>query len=304
MRYGRVVGRHQTIGGDHVFEWRPGRDRGPGLRDLTWDFEEPDQYPSLVASQKPGIMASKSEKAFHAAVASGDAGAILNAGAGDPKRDTAAKTIAGLLLLESDIGAAMALLDEAAKRGEEIRKDHFIHKYLPEAGLTVVIAAGVVVRLPLQTNSLILLLAELHQAQGETERALELLKAAESTTHVRLSQSELHFEAGDLEKVLELTQGVINDDDVTALMLAYRGRALAELGRDDEAVAVLARALEYPNRAESVKAVALVGRGMIHQARGENILAENDFTQALMEVPNDEDAQQHIQRLIRGGGES
>jgi hypothetical protein len=46
-------------------------------------------------------------------------------------------------------------------------------------------------------------------------------------------------------------------------------------------------------------AIALVGRGLIHQARGEHILAENDFTQALMEVPNDQEAQEHIQELIR-----
>jgi hypothetical protein len=39
---------------------------------------------------------------------------------------------------------------------------------------------------------------------------------------------------------------------------------------------------------------------MIHQARGDNILAENDFTQALMEVPDDPEARQHIEELIHG----
>ena len=102
--------------------------------------------------------------------------------------------------------------------------------------------------------------------------------------------------------MLETTKGVHNDDDFTALLLAYRGRALGALGQHDEAVHVFARVLEYPNRAESVKAIALVGRGMINQARGEFILAENDFTQALIEVPDDEEARQHIQDLIHGGG--
>ena len=49
-------------------------------------------------------------------------------------------------------------------------------------------------------------------------------------------------------------------------------------------------------------AIALVGRGMINQARGEFILAENDFTQALIEVPDDEEARRHIQELIRRSG--
>ena len=51
---------------------------------------------------------------------------------------------------------------------------------------------------------------------------------------------------------------------------------------------------------ENLKAIALVGRGMIHQARGENTLAENDFTQALLEVPEDPEARQHIEELIHG----
>ncbi len=173
---------------------------------------------------------------------------------------------------------------------------------MPEAGLSVVIAAGLMVRLPLQRNSIVLLLAELYQARGLAEQALRLLAAAEQTTHIRLSRTELLYEAGRFEDVLGVTSGVHNDDDFTALMLAYRGRALGELGRYDEAIPVFARVLEYPNRAESVKAIALVGRGMINQARGEFTLAENDFTQALIEVPDDEEARRHVEDLIHGAG--
>ena len=49
------------------------------------------------------MMASKSEKAFHAAVASGDTSAILAAAQQEPKYDIAAKTIAGLLSYEHAI---------------------------------------------------------------------------------------------------------------------------------------------------------------------------------------------------------
>jgi hypothetical protein len=41
---------------------------------------------------------------------------------------------------------------------------------------------------------------------------------------------------------------------------------------------------------------------MIHQARGEFILAENDFTQALTEVPDDTAARSHIEQLMRDPG--
>ncbi len=300
--YSRFVARrHAILDGDYLFEWRPSREGGPVSRDLAWEFDEPDQYPALIANQKPGMLSSKDEKAFHATVSSGDPSAMLDLAGRSPKYRDAAHTIAGLLLLESSLDRGIDILNEVVASGVDLEKDHFLRKYLPEAGLSVSIAAGVAVHLPLQRTSLALLLAELHQARNENAAALEVLDKVEATTHVRLSRAELLFETEDHVGLIAITDGVVNDDDVTALMLAYRGRALAAMERLDEAISVFARALEYPNRATTVRAIALVGRGMINQARGELILAENDFTQALMEVPDDAEAQQHIQELIHGG---
>ncbi len=298
----RYAYRHDARG-DFFFEWRsPDRDQGPVFRDLSWEFAEPDQYAELVGQQKPGLMASKGEKAFHAAVVSADPSEILRVAGQNPKYLDPAKAIAGVLSLESDLDRGISLIEEVITTESDIGKDHFVRKYLPDAGLTVVIAAGVTVHLPLQRNSLVLLVAELHQARGFNDEALRLLEASEPTSHIRLSQTELLYEANQFDRVLALTEGVVNDDDVTALMLAYRGRALGELGRDAEAISVLARTLEFPGQAPTIRAIALIGRGMINQARGEFILAQNDYTQALVEVPDDEEARQHIQELINESG--
>lgn len=300
---GVAARRYRLLTDEDVFVWQPGRrDEGPVFRDMSWNFEEPDQYPSLVAEQKPGMMAGKSEKEFHAAVASGDPDKMLSTAGQHPKYKDVANAIAGLLLLEADLDRGLELLSTAVA-ATDVGKDRFIHKYLPEAGLSVVIAAGVMVHLPLARNSLVLLIAELYQARGQTDTAISILENAEPTTHIRLSLTELLFETGQHERLVTATSGLFNDDDVTALMLAYRGRALTELGQDDEAIAVFVRALEYPNRADSVKAISLVGRGTIHQRRGDHILAQNDFTQALVEVPDDPEAIQHIQELIHGESE-
>jgi tetratricopeptide (TPR) repeat protein len=301
FRFGGGSRRYRLLADDEVFIWKPGRrSDDPIFRDMGWDFEEPDQYPEVVAAQKPGMMASRGEKAFHAAVASGDPESILAEAGQNPKYGTVGKTIAGLLIMETSLDRGMSLLEEVIRGDDEVGKDQFARKYLPDAGLSVEVAAGVVVHLPLQRNSLILLVAELYQARDEDDRAIELLDGAEQTTHIRLSLAELLYESDQFGRVLDVTAGIHNDDDVTALMLAYRGRALTELDRSDEAIATLGRVLEYPNRAASIKAIALVGRGMIHQARGEGILAENDFTQALMEVPDDEEARRHVEEMIRG----
>lgn len=294
------VGQPRRHGG---FRWRIDQDEtSTVLRDLSWDFAEPDQYPELVAQQKPGMMASKGEKAFHDAVSTADPNEMLRVAGQHPKYTAAANVIAGLLTMEMDLGRGTDLLRNAIAPGADIDKDHFIHKYLPEAGLSVVIAEGLMVRLPLQRNSIALLLAEMYQADGRVDEALAVLDSAEPTTHVRLSKTELLYNGGRFDDVVAATTGVINDDDFTALMLAYRGRAFGELGRSDEAISVFARVLEYPNRAPSVKAIALVGRGMINQARGEFTLAENDFTHALIELPDDEEARRHVEALMRNPG--
>ena len=95
-RFGKAVD-------DGAFRWRLPQDHEMAIRDLTWDFAEPDQYPELVSQEKPGFMASKAEKSLHTAISSGDPDTILAAGASDPKHGAMASAIAGLLLLETDL---------------------------------------------------------------------------------------------------------------------------------------------------------------------------------------------------------
>jgi len=291
---------HDPVAGE--FGWRPRpRDEGPIFRDLSWDFEEPDEYPALVAAARPGFLASKGEKAIHRAIASGDPEAMLRAAGRYPRYRLVTTTVAGLVVLGTNITRGIRTLEETLRLPEDVARDSWVRRYLPTAGLTVVIAAGVMVHLPLARTAIARLVAELHQARGEGDRALAILADAEPTTHVRLSVAELEFEAGRPERVLEITDGIVNDDDVTALMLAYRGRALAVLERQDEALAALELALEYPNRAEAVKAIARVGRGLIRRARGDEEGARDDFEQAVREVPNDPEAHALIARLVDGG---
>jgi len=180
-----------------------------------------------------------------------------------------------------------------------VRTHRFVRTYLQDAGLTVAIAPAIVAHLPLMRMSLGLLVAELHQLRHRHDEAVALLQSLEQTTWVRVSHAEIAFEAGEYATVIELTEGVVNDDDVTALLLTYRGRALAEVGRYDEAMTAFARCLDYGGRASGILALAHVGRGLVFLAQDADEQGIRELTLALVEQPDEPTALEVLGR-IRG----
>lgn len=280
------------------FGWRPTRPTHE-MRDVTWEFDEPDTYPALVARRTPGVLASAAEKAMHAAIASGDPDRIVAAAGQHPTHRLVGETVAGLLLLEPALPRGIELLTSAIGADQDVRTHRFVRTYLQDAGLTVAIAPGIVAHLPLMRMALGLLVAELHQLRNRRDEAVALLQSLEQTTWVRVSHAEIAFEAADYATVIDLTEGVVNDDDVTALLLAYRGRALAETGRYDEAMTAFARVLDYDGRAAEIKAMAHVGRGLVLLAQDEDERGIQELTLALVEQPDEPTALELLDR-IRG----
>ncbi len=236
------------LGGRESREWT----------DTTWEFPGPDEYAGLAARTNPGWFAKSSEKAMHAAVISGDPHAIDVIAGQHPQYRNTADVLAGLMSLDSRRTYATELLSRSVAGGMEPKDDPFIKKYMPDAGLVVPIAPGVAVTLPIMRVAVALTVAELHQEHGELTAAIESLESVDRTTHVKLSLVELLCAVGRFEEAIASTDGVLNDDDVTAMTLVYRGIALREMGRTDPAKSTLGRALEYDNRSESVLTFARV----------------------------------------------
>lgn len=220
--------------------------------DTTWDFPGPDEYATLAARTEPGWFARAGEKAMHSAVVSGDPHTIDVTAGQHPQYRNTADVLAGLMSLESRRSYASELLSRSIAVGFEPKDDLFIGKYMPDAGLVVPIAPGVAVALPIMRVAVALTTAELHQEQGNLASAVELLESVDRTTHVTLSMVELLCADGRFDEAIETTGGVLNDDDVTAMTLVYRGIALREIGRIGDARSTLARAVEYDNRAGGV----------------------------------------------------
>jgi hypothetical protein len=226
--------------------------------DTTWEFPGPDEYAGLAARTEPGWFARAGEKAMHAAVVSGDPHAVDVTAGQHPQYRNTADTLAGLMSLESRRSYATEMLSRSVGDGFEPRDDSFIKKYMPDAGLVVPIAPGVAVALPIMRVAIALTVAELHQEQGNLETAIEVLESVDRTTHVVLSLVELMCAVGRFDEAVALTTRTLNDDDVTAMTLTYRGIALRETGRTEEAGTSITRALEYGNRSEVILTFARI----------------------------------------------
>lgn len=198
--------------------------------DTTWEFLDPEEYAVLATQHMPCWTAKAGEEAMHAALVSGDPYAIDLAAGRHPAYRATADTLAGLLSLNTQRSYAGELLDRAIETDYESKDDPFVRTYLPEAGIVVPIAPGVVVALPLMRTAVALADAELHQAAQEYARAIGILEPVERTTHVTLSLAELLCAAGRYADAIDMTDGVVNTDDVTAFTMAYRAMAQRELG--------------------------------------------------------------------------
>jgi len=236
------------LGGRETREWT----------DTTWEFPGPDEYATLVARTDPGWFSKSGEKAMHAAVVSGDPHAIDVTAGQHPQYRNTADVLAGLMSLDSRRSYATELLSRSVSTGFDPKNDPFIRKYMPDAGLVVPIAPGVAVALPIMRVAIALIVAELHQENGNLESGIGVLESVDRTTHVTLSIVELLCAVGRFEEAIGATDGVLNDDDVTAMTLVYRGIALRETGQADEARSTLSRALAYDNRSEGVLTFARI----------------------------------------------
>lgn len=236
------------LGGRESREWT----------DTTWEFPGPDEYAALASRTEPGWFSKAGEKAMHTAVVSGDPHTIDVTAGQHPQYRNTADVLAGLMSLEGRRSYASELLSRSVVGGFEPRDDPFIRKYMPDAGMVIPIAPGVAVALPIMRVAVALTVAEIHQEQGNMGGSIEILELVDRTTHVVLSMVELLCAADRFDEAIALTEHVLNDDDVTAMTLAYRGIALRETGRSEDARGALAKALRYDSRSEGVLTFARI----------------------------------------------
>jgi tetratricopeptide (TPR) repeat protein len=237
------------------------------------------------APRKPGLFAPRVTKALYRAVGSQHASAYRAAGDDFPQSRALAHGIAGFLFLSAGDGdEAVRLLTSSFEEGSDPADDPFTRAYLEGASLMRVgIAHGVEAELPICRDAVGLLLAELHQERGDLAAAIDVVEQLEPTTHAALSLAELYSMTGAHDDVIDLTERLENQDDASALLLAFRGIALRERGTHDASLEALKEALRSPSRAREVRHFARSERARTYEAMGQRAQARKDLEKIMAE---------------------
>lgn len=191
-------------------------------------------------------------------------------GAGDPDRTQRAR----------------ALLAWSIAQQAEFTRIELLLAELADRSWPVEIVHGVTANLHLGDAVAALAVAELHQEAGALGAAIGAVERISSpSTPAALSLADLYSEAGRDNDVIDLTNGIANEDDATALLLALRGRAFGRQGYAEAARESFKEALRIRSRSASVRHRALIERAQVDLAQNRKAAARKSLEKILSEDP-------------------
>lgn len=231
---------------------------------------------TVMTTLKPAAMASRAEKQLVQALVADDVARLSDlAGSGGDVHATA-NILLGLRLADQQPDLAAHALRVVIATGKDPADQKFLRRYLPTLAVPVGIAPGVRAVLPIDAESIVLLLAELLTSQARPVDAVSLLESQPPTPMSTLALAAAELTIGHNDSVVSLTEGVPNVDDLSALCLVARGVALRTVGRLQDAITAFDRALEDPNRAPGMVAAALSERAEVLRMTGDPLAAQAD----------------------------
>lgn len=197
----------------------------------------------------------------------------------DPKHEHAlpAAMLAAFLALEHNPAWSRQMLEWVWSQGHDPAQYRLITTYLPITRLPVQITPEIEIDEALGRNLIGLTLAEWRQADGDITGAIDIVEQLEPTAAAALSLAELYHSVGRYDDVVDLTNGLTNTDDVTALLIVYRGTALRELGHHEAARLAFKEALRFRSRPQEIRFRALVERALTYHAEGKLGMARKDL---------------------------
>lgn len=252
------------------------------------------QMPQVQMYPKAGLLAPKDEKLFVNGVTAymqgrpQEALTIL--------RDASVRDV-GKAHVGEEFFEAMSLVGieryeeailplEEVVASEQAIPDQLMLKYRVTGHLAIQITPIVLAEVPMSSLGAALMLAELYQRAGDSEKAIELLESLgslQADVIFALSLAELYDEANRPDDVIRVTEGFSNADDASAQLLVYRAGALRKRGLNDAALAVLKEALKSRSRDSMILRIGRYLRGLVYEDMGKKTQARKDFERVYAE---------------------
>jgi hypothetical protein len=243
-----------------------------------------DTVPAAAPDVKPGLLAPRWEKKLHRAlVESPDVSELVRVGGRFEKAEPLASLFEALweAIPAGNWSCAIDMLSWLYDAGYDPSQDNFVRTYLPKTGITLSLAYGVDVQLPLDRNYIGLLLAELHQSFGDVEAARRVLEQLTLSTVTAVPLAEFYLNHGWWAEVVDLTDNLNVDDEASVFLLVQRGIALREQGCCGASLAALTQALEFIEPGTKFAQRVLVERGLTYLKEGNGVRGRNELEKVL-----------------------
>jgi len=188
-----------------------------------------------------------------------------------------------VLLPRDDLVPARQRLEWLWQEGYDPSVDPFLRKYLPHLTVPLNPTAEISCEVPPDRDVLGLTLAELRQASGELQLAIDCVESLTPSTLAAVSLAELYSLQGRWADVVDLTNGLQNEDELSTYLLIQRGVALREQRFFDASREAFKKARSIRSRSAALRHLALVERGQCYLAEGKRSMASKDFQKVLAE---------------------
>lgn len=234
----------------------------------------------------PNIFSRKYEKKLYSAIQIDTPEAMSDLIKEHPETAIAAGFFLTYYLLrdgkEKEAHEAIAML---WKRNQELATDPLFLEYVNPHVIEVTVGPGAKFMTRIDRDCVGLIYGEILQRAEKIQEAIEVVESLTLNQGAALSLADLYIQSKEWDKIIEITDEITNDDDLTALMLVYRGVAFREKGFNDAAKEVFKKALSPKKRSETVRHRAMTERAKTYINEGKKALARKEAEKIMAEDP-------------------
>jgi tetratricopeptide (TPR) repeat protein len=293
---------------------------GAANRARTTRASAPAARPAVANEPRPGLFASRSERAYYRGVkelAAGRAAVAMeqfreSTRRAGSARAGAARPVAPFLMggftaaRLGEIEEAIGLLEQAITQTTPI-PDRWMQRYGGHIALTIEIGPSAKAQLPLDGSAPGIFLAQCHSQRGDIGKALEAVRPIEGEPVGPAALGaicKIHEAAEDWDGVIRLTAGIVNDDDITLSLWLMQAGAMEHKGLDEAAIEVYKDTLRSTKRNGDLLTIARYQRAKTYLRLGNRRQALRDLNRLYADHPDYEDVAALLEGLTRSGGQS